>query len=175
MAIGFSACTGHDKRASDSAEAEANYEHADNDIAMTIRSIMDAMSVDQPLDSAEYNYQGILTDGSGMPLYTDIQGAPGQWAIEVISPTKARVKNLYLGDLVPEELTQYLLTSLEIPDTVMIEEGSPLNMPDAEVAIYDFGAGQIVFETLTAKTESGHTGPLMNILLLKKHKAEIPQ
>lgn len=162
------------ENAADSTPRNADYQHADNDIAMTIRSIMDAMRVDQPLDSSEYNFRGILTNGSGMPLYTDIQGAPGQWEVEVITPTKARVKNLYLGDLVPEELTQYILMSLQIPDSLVVTEGSPVNMPDAEMAIYDFGPGRIIFETLTAKTESGSSGPLINILLMKKHKQQIP-
>ena len=150
-----------------------NDDHADNDIAMTIRSIMDALTVDQPLDSAEYNFQGILTDGSGRPLYTDIQGAPGQWSVEVLSANAARIKNLYLGDLVPEELSQYLLTSLEIPDSLMVSEYS-IGRHGSETSIYDFGQGQLIFETLTAKTESGHSGPLVNILLLKKHTEEIP-
>lgn len=144
-----------------------NDDHADNDIAMTIRSIMDAMSVDQPLDSAEYNFQGILTDGSGRPLYTDIQGAPGQWSVEVLSPTRARLKNLYLGDLVPEELTQYLMTSLEVPDSLLITEYDPAHH-DSQTSIYDFGPGQLIMESLTAKTESGHSGPLVSILLIKK-------
>lgn len=167
----LSGCTGKtSETTTDSTLSYTDEPHADNDIAMTVRSIMDAMNVDQDLDSTEYNYQGILTDGSGRPLYTDIQGSPGQWSVEVLSPTKARLKNLYLGDLVPEELTQYLLSSLEIPDSLMVKEGSPVNMPNAEVAIYDFGPGHIVFETLTAKTESGHSGPLVNILLIKKTK-----
>lgn len=166
----ISACTGHHTtKSDDSLPVESDDQmHADNDIAMTIRSMMDALAVDQPLDSTEYNYQGILTDGSGRPLYTDIQGAPGQWSVEVLSPTRARVKNLYLGDLVPEELTQYLLSSLNIPDSLLVKEGSPVNMPNAEIEVYDFGSGQIIFEILTANTESGHTGPLMNILLIKK-------
>lgn len=162
-------CTGTNTASSDSlTAAEENAPHADNDIAMTIRSIMDAMNVEQPLDSAEYNYQGILTDGSGRPLYTDIQGAPGQWSVEVISPGKARLKNVYLGDLVPEELTQYLLTSLDIPDSLLMREEAPIPHPDTDVAVYDFGSGHMIFEVLEGKTESGHRGPLVNIILMKK-------
>lgn len=174
--LSLSGCIGSSSTgSSDSAEAVADNEpHADNDIAMTIRSIMDAMDVDQPLDTAEYNYRGILTDGSGRPLYTDIQGAPGQWSVEVLSPTRALIKNLYLGDLVPEELTQYLLASLEIPDSTMLTEESPARLPGSEIAVYDFGPGELIVETVNARTESGHHGPLVNILLLKKIKAPIP-
>ncbi len=170
--VAMASCTGTSSGQADSASVAPDHDdHADNDIAMTIRSIMDALNVDQPLDSAEYNFQGILTDGSGRPLYTDIQGAPGQWSVEVLSSTRARIKNLYLGDLVPEELTQYLQTSLSIPDSLMLTEEFPARHPDTEISVYDFGSGQLVFETMTAKTESGHSGPLVNILLLKKQKS----
>ena len=169
--LSLGGCSSGNTGASDSTHVVTSDEpHADNDIAMTIRSIMDAMNVDQPLDSAEYDFQGILTDGSGRPLYTDIQGAPGQWSVKVLSPTKARLKNLYLGDLVPEELMQYLLTSLEIPDSLMVTDYYPPRH-ETEMAVYDFGPGHLIMETLTAKTESGHSGPLVNIVLIKKHQS----
>ena len=50
--------------------------HADNDIAMTLGSIADAIRVGEPLDSATYSYTGVLTDGVGRPLYTDVDGTP---------------------------------------------------------------------------------------------------
>lgn len=166
----LTACSGNSGRKadSDSLQTETGDYHADNDIAMIIRSIMDAMNVDQPLDSAEYNYNGILTDGSGRPLYTDIQGSPGQWTVEVLSPNRALLKNLYLGDLVPEELAQYIMASLEVPDSLMIMEQSPNHHIDSRVSTYDFGKGQMILEITEAKTESGDKGPLVNILLLKK-------
>lgn len=63
--------------------------HADNDIAMTVRSLADAIRVGEPLDTADYNFEGILTDGTGRPLYTNIQGLPGGWDIDVLSGTSA--------------------------------------------------------------------------------------
>ena len=87
---------------------------AENDIAMTVRSIVDAISVGESLDTAEYNYNGILTDGEGVPLYTDIQGNPGEWEVDVLSDNSVRIHNLYLGDLLPKDLMEYLTTALSL-------------------------------------------------------------
>lgn len=51
--------------------------HADNDIAMTVRSLVDAVRVGETLLPADYDFVGVLTDGQGTPLYTDVDGAPG--------------------------------------------------------------------------------------------------
>ena len=60
-------CNGWNKSAGNE-ETETHDDHADNDIAMTLRSIIDAVKVGEPLDSAQYNFTGTLTDGSGRPL-----------------------------------------------------------------------------------------------------------
>ncbi|MBD5369678.1 MAG: hypothetical protein HDR80_00820 [Bacteroides sp.] len=156
---------------SDSSRAEEAYaadDHADNDIAMTVRSILDAIRVDQPLDSAEYNYEGILTDGGGRPLYTDIQGAPGQWRVRVLSPTSAVVRNEYLGDLLPDDLIAYLLESIGVTQDSYVTSGQASTDSDSQVTVYDTDHSEIVFETLTGKTASGATGPMINIVLRKK-------
>ncbi len=143
-------------------------DHADNDIAMTLRSLMDAVTVGEPLDSTQYNFTGTLTDGSGRPLYTDIQGTPGTWQIKVINPTSATIRNLYLGDLLPDELTQYILQTLSIPDSTLVASGIAGNDPDAEVQIYNFGQGYLIFETKIASAENGDEGPLLNIAVRSK-------
>ena len=65
----------HDsKGGTDSAYPDAEEEfHADNDIAMTVRSVADAIRVGETLDSVGYNFEGVLTDGIGRPLYTGLQ------------------------------------------------------------------------------------------------------
>lgn len=167
LMAGLAACSGSGKKSSEDSAALADY-HADNDIAMTIRSVMDAISVDQQLDSAEYNFKGTLTDGTGRPLYTDIQGTPGAWEVKVANPGSVTIRNLYLGDLLPEELTQYILQSLSISDSTLVAAGIAGNDPDAEVQIYDAGKCELIFETKMALTEDGEKGPLLNIAVRKK-------
>lgn len=163
--ISLCGCSGNSDTKREKAD---NDYHADNDIAMTMRSIVDAISVGQDLDSTDYNYRGILTDGTGRPLYTDIQGAPGEWEIRVNGNRSVSLRNLYLGDLLPEELTQYILESLQMNDSTLIASGIAGNDPDAEVKIYDFGRGELIFETKTAMTGDGERGPLLNIAVRAK-------
>lgn len=142
--------------------------HADNDIAMTLRSISDAIAVGEKLDSSEYNFRGILTDGTGRPLYTDIQGAPGEWEVRVIDGDKAMVSNLYLGDLLPEELQQYILSSLDIPDSLLVASSIKVTDSEGKMYLYDLGESELIFETKEAQTQNGKKGPLMNIALRRK-------
>lgn len=169
LAIAFtlpSCSSGGNSSAADSANTHDM--HADNDIAMTMRSIIDAISVGQPLDSAEYNFRGTLTDGTGRPLYTDIQGTPGEWEIRIIGNDRAVIRNLYLGDLLPEELTQYILSSLQIPDSALTADGTPATDFAADIRYYDFESGLLIFETKEAQTPDGEKGPLLNIAIRKK-------
>lgn len=161
------ACSGRSDKSSEDSSA-INDDHADNDIAMTLRSIIDAVKVGEPLDSLQYNFTGTLTDGSGRPLYTDVEGAPGAWQIKVVNPSSVTIRNLYLGDLLPEELTQYILQSLQIPDSTLVTSGYAGNDIDAIVAIYDFGEGNLIFETKIAEAENGGQGPLLNIAVKGK-------
>ncbi|MDE6258162.1 MAG: hypothetical protein K2M53_07285 [Muribaculaceae bacterium] len=140
-----------------------NY-HADNDIAMTIRSIADAINQGEQLDSIDYNFEGVLTDGTGHPLYTDVQGAPGAWSIKVKSPVAVAIKNLYLGDLLPEALETYVTQSLGL-DNSNIVDTSKFRKDDLDkLVIYHFNGGYLIFETRTALTPTGKEGPLITII-----------
>lgn len=140
-----------------------NY-HADNDIAMTIRSIADAINQGEQLDSIDYNFEGVLTDGTGHPLYTDVQGAPGAWSIKVKSPVAVAIKNLYLGDLLPEALETYVTQSLGL-DNSNIVDTSKFRKDDLDkLVIYHFNGGYLIFETRTALTHTGKEGPLITII-----------
>ena len=162
-------CSGSgSKSASDADSAAAASLHADNDIAMILRSLIDALNVEQALDSNIYNFRGTLTDGSGRPLYTDVQGSPGAWEVRVINDSSAALRNIYLGDLLTEELQQYLLTTLHIPDSTLVAGGPAGHDPDANLRIYDFGKGELIFETKEAETEGGESGPLLNIIVRKR-------
>lgn len=163
------ACSQTDKKTitSDSTPTDTIQEEfiADYDIAMTVKSIVDAISIGEPLDTAEYNFEGILTDGQGTPLYTDIQGSPGEWEVDVTSANSVRIRNIYLGDLLPESLTGYLTNTLQLDnnDKVLTDEYS--DDDDTSLEIYDFGDGDIRFETRNAFAPNGLEGPLMSIIL----------
>lgn len=146
--------------------------HADNDIAMTVRSIADAIKVGEPLDSTEYDFKGVLTDGQGSPLYTDVQGAPGMWVVDVLDNQDAYIKNLYLGDLLTGDLEAYILQSLHLSEEQRIDftMHEALNDDETEITIYDFGSGFLRFETRAGIAPNGLEGPLLTIVM----SAELP-
>lgn len=141
--------------------------HADNDIAMTILSLADAIKVGEPLDSAQYDFEGVLTDGQGSPLYTDVQGAPGLWQVDVIDNRSAVIRNIFLGDLLPSDLQSYLLRSLGLGDDnrmAFTSEDSE-NNDETEIMVYDFGGGFLRFEVRAGVAPNGLEGQLLNIIM----------
>lgn len=143
--------------------------HADNDIAMTIRSLADAIKVGEPLDSSLYDFEGVLTDGQGTPIYTDVQGAPGVWKINVVDNKNVIIRNLYLGDLLPGDLQTYLLQSLRISDTHPVAISYSANehsfLGEPERLVYDFGGGYLCFEIRVGIAPNGLEGPLLSIIM----------
>lgn len=150
------------------ATAPAEYYHADNDIAMTVRSLVDALSIGERLDSVNYDFKGVLTDGQGRPLYTDITGTPGIWEVDVTSPTSAVIRNTNIGDLLPWDLEHYLVQTLNLDESDMIPP-SPEVPSDADIhrVEYDFGSGFLRIETRKVIAD-GMEGALMNITTAKK-------
>lgn len=150
------------------ATAPAEYYHADNDIAMTVRSLVDALSIGERLDSVNYDFKGVLTDGQGRPLYTDISGIPGIWEVDVTSPTSAVIRNTNIGDLLPWDLEHYLVQTLNLDESDMIPP-SPEVPADADIhrVEYDFGSGYLRIETRKVIAD-GMEGALMNITTAKK-------
>lgn len=143
---------------------DENY-HADNDIAMTLMSIADALKQGEQLDSIDYNFDGVLTDGTGRPLYTDIQGTPGTWTIRVESPTTVSIKNVYLGDLLPESLKNYIVQSFGLDDEAKVDTSKFHNEDISDSIIYLIDGGYLIFNTDTALTPAGKEGPLMTIVI----------
>lgn len=146
---------------------DSEYFHADNDIAMTVRSLADALRQEEPLDSAEYDYEGILTDGQGTPLYTDVQGGPGVWEVDVLDPRNVMIRNVYLGDLLPEALKSYLLQSLEIEGGSHLEFTAHEAVDDDEtdIEVYDAGGVYMRFEVRAGIAPNGIEGPLVSIVM----------
>ena len=142
--------------------------HADNDIAMTIRSIVDAINMGEELDSAFYSYEGVLTDGQGKPLYTDMEGAPGLWSVNVTGPQNVSIRNIRPGDLLPEQLCAYIAESIGLTDDDLITTRSYKDKkpaPHTNVKVYDFGKGIIHFENRMEATASGSESPVLSILI----------
>lgn len=118
LAAGLVACGNGNRKTADSAADTAKVAppqpkfHADNDIAMVVRSLVDAVEVGEKLDSTVYNYRGVLTDGQGKPIYLDTETNPGLWEVKVQSAGRATLANVSDGDMRAAELAQYVVSCL---------------------------------------------------------------
>ena len=141
--------------------------HADNDIAMTVRSLADAIKVGEELDSVEYDFRGVLTDGQGMPLYTDIDGVPGVWDIDVIDKGKVAIRNLYLGDLLPSDLESYLLESLKLTaeNRLPLMVDTITNAEKYAISVYSLSGGYMRYEVMKDTASNGLEGAIVTITL----------
>ena len=164
LLVAVSAC-GNQKVVADNDSLPQHYEsfHADNDIAMTVRSLVDAVRVGEQLDSAIYNFTGILTDGQGTPLYTDVEGAPGEWSVRVESTDDACIRNLYVGDLMSDDLQSYILNSLNLNNADLVTAYANPDNEEEIIRLFDIGDVKISFATAPAMTSSGLQGSLMTI------------
>ncbi|MCM1369075.1 MAG: hypothetical protein NC204_01755 [Candidatus Amulumruptor caecigallinarius] len=156
--------------ASDTAGVDAQQieYHADNDIAMTLGSIADALHVGEPLREADYDFSGVLTDGQGHPLYTNVQGYPGEWDVEVVSPGVAELRNVSIGDLLPADLERYITQSMQLSAADIIYSKTADDNDDVSAVIYKFNGGYMRIETRNAVAANGLEGPLMRITLSRK-------
>lgn len=132
---------------------------------MIIRSIADTFAVGEPLDTAEYNFEGVLTDGEGHPLYTDIQGSPGVWDVDVISDNTAVIRNVYLGDLLPDYLESYITSSMNLGANNLVESSELEDDDEAQLIAYGLDGSYLRFETRAAVAPNGLEGTLMSIIL----------
>ena len=150
----------------DSVRVESQF-FADNDIAMMVSSIVDAIRVGEALDSADYGFTGILTDGQGTPLYTDVEGAPGLWKVVVIDDEEARVANQYVGDLMADDLRHYIIASLGLNSADLATVYENPHREGEIIYLYDIGDVKVSFSTIEAKSKSGLEGSLMSIAVFK--------
>lgn len=146
---------------------EAEDFHADNDIAMIVRSLADAINVGEPLDSAEYDFEGVLTDGQGSPLYTDVQGSPGLWKVDVLDSRNVMIRNIYLGDLLPVDLQSYILQSLHVNEVERLgfTAHDAVSDEETDICVYDCGGVYLRFEVRAGIAPNGIEGPLLNIIM----------
>ncbi len=109
------------------------------DIAMYTRSLVDALKMGEQLDSVNYDFTGILTDGKGVPLYTSFKGGPGVWRVHVLSPSSVMMANTELGDLLAEDLRIYLADQLGLTDADVIDAGIAVQDDMTQAVIYRKG------------------------------------
>ena len=142
--------------------------HADNDIAMTVCSLVDALRVGERLDSADYGFRGILTDGQGTPLYTDIEGNPGEWSVEVVGDDEARISNLHLGDLMTEDLRHYIVGALNLNSADLVT--AYVNPADEQefIWLYDIGDVQVAFSETMVELPSELEGIMMSVSVFRR-------
>lgn len=152
----------------DGSKPEESQFHADYDIAMTVCSLVDAVRVGERLDSADYGFEGILTDGQGTPLYTDIEGNPGEWIVKVISDDEARISNLHLGDLMTSDLRQYIVSALGLNGADLVT--AYINPADERefIWLYDIGDVQVAFSETLVKTPADLEGIMMSVSVFKR-------
>jgi len=144
-------------------------ELAQHDIAMTIRSMASSIEAGEALDSSAYNFTGCLTDGRGVPLYTDFNNRPGKWRVEVKSPTKATIRSLYPGDLFPEDLRLYILSALSLTEEDVDSLYVDNDAADSESFIYyDFGPGLLRFQTYATEAPDGSESSLLDIEISRR-------
>lgn len=152
----------------ESSMPEENQFHADNDIAMTVCSLVDAVRVGERLDSTDYNFDGILTDGQGTPLYTDVEGNPGEWKVRVVDQDKALISNLHLGDLMTEDLRNYIIGALNLNRADLVTAYiNPTNEQEF-IWLYDIGDVNVSFSEIMVKTPSDLEGIMMSIAVFRK-------
>lgn len=138
--------------------------HADNDIAMLVRSLADALAVGERIDSTDYNFEGVLTDGQGMPLYTDAQGGPGEWVVEVLNDSTAAIHNVFVGDLLPGQLREYLEEVLPMEEYETEDSDADAD-DELERYIYILGRACVRYEVRSAHAGNGLEGPLVRIVV----------
>lgn len=148
--------------------------HADNDIAMTLRSVIDSFASGDTIAVEDYRFTGVLTDGEGRPLYTDTSGGPGEWDVDVIGPAELKISNLHLGDLMPGQLERYLIDNLGLTEIVPEEtaKGRGVRKRDrrisdgGEVRLYSADSCRLEYYVRPAYTATGKEGPLVTITVM---------
>ena len=147
--------------------------HADNDIVMTLRSVMDSFAGGDTISSGDYGFTGVLTDGEGRPLYTDTSGGPGEWDVIVSGPSELKISNLHLGDLMPAQLERYLIDNLGLTETATstLTKGQgrlrtdPRLLEGGEIRNYTDSVCVLEYYVRPAYTATGKEGPLVTITL----------
>lgn len=158
--------TNRAKNGSDSATSATEF-HADNDIAMIVCSVADAIGVGESLDTLSYNFDGVLTDGQGRPVYSNLHGMPGKWDIDAVSDTSLTIRNVELGDLLSDDLESYIVTSFGENMPEPIDSLTRISADGHTTRVYRFEGGKLRFEVHNVNTPADETAAMMIISLSK--------
>lgn len=152
-------CSGSHRETGNDSTKGADF-HADNDIAMIVSSLADAISIGEPLDSSDYNFAGVLTDGTGRPLYTNLNGHAGKWKVEIKDSTRATIKNTEIGDLMVDDLRNYIISSLHLDNEKEYVARDDVNRLQT---IYSIPNGYLSLVVRQDSTVTGIKGELVSI------------
>lgn len=130
---------------------------------MTVCSIADALRVGEPLDTTDYNFMGVLTDGTGRPLYTNLKGEPGVWDVDVLSRTSVVIRNTEVGDLLPDDLERYITATMQLSAENLIDSLEYHGAEGAETSVYAFDGGFLRIDVRNTSAANGIEGSLISI------------
>lgn len=133
------------------------------DIAMLISSMTDAINLHENVEEEVYQFKGVLTDGRGTPLYTDMHGRPGNWEVVVLSSSHVLIRNIELGDILPTDLRLYIASSLMLSDSDIVAYGNDGVDDATEIISYNVGEALLKFETRYEAASNGREGAWLSI------------
>ena len=87
--------------------------------------------------------------------------------MDVLSPTSAVLRNIYLGDLLPDYLETYIAGSLNLSASNLLETTEIDDDDDTSLVVYYLDGGYLRIETRSAVAANGLEGPLMSIIATK--------
>lgn len=149
------------------ADTVATEYHADADIAMTVRSIADAVAVGEELVAEDYEYHGVLTDGEGKPIYTSPTGAPGPWTVKVASGKAAEITPDMPGNIVAADLQRYVCATLELSDADIVNRPKLHNKNYTDWTVYRIPGGYLCYETAQSTDTRGRESVKLRILITR--------
>ena len=77
------------------------------------------------------------------------------------------IRNVYLGDLLPDDLESYLASSLNLSPENIIETEEFDDDEETQLVVYDIDGVYLRIETRAAVAPNGLEGPLMSIIATK--------
>ena len=89
---------------------------ADNDIGVIVNNLSEALAKGEVLDTADYNFTGVLANSEGEALYVTPEGLPGKWQVEIIDSAAINIRNIDNGNLNIDSLRGGLVKALNLKE-----------------------------------------------------------